>query len=258
MTTPPLIVVSARMASSRFPGKALVPLAGRPLLQVLLERMQATSLPVVLATSTNAENDPLAAAAQQAGVPVFRGPEDDVLRRHVLCARLHGASDVVRVTGDNPLTDTETLLQLAELHRRERADYSYVPGDALLMGILPELISLAALERSWERGQPRHRSELVTLYIKEHPDEFTIRTAALPDGLYRPGYRLTVDEPDDVRLMQTLFERLAAPGRLVTTREAIQLLDREPALADINAAARHKSHNLRSVALDAAIAQPKA
>jgi len=161
----------------------------------------------------------------------------------------------VRVTGDNPLTDTETLLQLAELHRREKADYSYVPGDALLMGILPELISLRALERSWERGEPRHRSELVTLYIKEHSDEFEIRTASLPDGLYRPGYRLTVDEADDVRLMQSLFERLAAPGRVVSTREAIELLDREPALAAINQAARHKSHNVRSVALDAAIAQ---
>ena len=255
MKDAPLIVVSARMASSRFPGKALVPLAGRPLLLVLLERMRATGLPVVLATSTNAENEPLAAVALQAGVPVFRGPEDDVLLRHVECARRHGASDVVRVTGDNPLTDTETLLQLAELHRREKADYSYVPGDALLMGILPELISLRALERSWERGEPRHRSELVTLYIKEHSDEFEIRTASLPDGLYRPGYRLTVDEADDVRLMQSVFERLAVPGRVVSTREAIELLDREPALAAINQAARHKSHNVRSVALDAAIAQ---
>lgn len=253
--SPPLIVVSARMASSRYPGKALVPLAGRPLLLVLLERMRSTGLPVVLATSTHPENDPLAALAQQAGVPVFRGHEDDVLLRHVECARRHGAADVVRVTGDNPLTDTETLLRLVELHQSEQADYTYVPGDALLMGILPEAISRAALERSWERGEPRHRSELVTLYIKEHPGEFKIRTAELPQGLYRPGYRLTVDEADDVKLMQALFERLSPKGELVTTREAIALLDREPALAAINAELRHKAHNVRSVALDAAIAQ---
>jgi len=250
----PLIIVSARMASSRYPGKALVPLAGRPLLLVLLERMCSTGLPVVLATSTSPDNDPLAALAQQAGVPVFRGDEDDVLRRHVECARRHGALDVVRVTGDNPLTDIETLQRVVELHQREQADYSYVPGDALLMGILPEAISRAALERSWQRGEARHRSELVTLYIKEHPAEFKIRTLELPQGLYRPGYRLTVDEAEDVRLMQALFERLAAPGKLVTTREALQLLDREPALAAINAELRHKPHNVRSVALDAAIA----
>ncbi len=93
----------------------------------------------------------------------------------------------------------------------------------------------------------------MTLYIKEHPQEFAIAAAELPPGLYRPEYRLTVDEPEDVRLMQEIFARLAAPGRRVTTREAIALLDREPALARINAHLRHKAANLRSVALDAGI-----
>ncbi|HEY8150966.1 MAG TPA: glycosyltransferase family protein [Vicinamibacteria bacterium] len=255
MTAPLWIVVSARMASSRCPGKALAPLAGRPLLEVLLDRMAAVRGVdgVVLATSVKGENDPLAELAGRAGFRVFRGDEDDVLRRHVDCARAVGAEHVVRVTGDNPLTDVETIESLVARHRREAADYTYVPGDALLMGILAEVISRAALERSWERGDARHRSELMTLYIKEHPQQFAIAAAELPPGLYRPEYRLTVDEPEDVRLMQEIFARLAAPGRRVTTREAIALLDREPALARINAHLRHKAANLRSVALDAGI-----
>jgi spore coat polysaccharide biosynthesis protein SpsF len=155
----------------------------------------------------------------------------------------------VRVTGDNPLTDLETLERLVLLHRDD-ADYSYVPGDALLMGILSEVVSTRALERSWARGDSRHRSELMTLYIKEHPDEFAIRTLELAPELYRPEYRLTVDEPEDVTLMQAIFERL---GLQPSTRDAIALLDREPALAGINAHLRHKAGNLRSVSLDAAI-----
>lgn len=250
----PLIVVSARMASSRHPGKALAPLLGRPLLLVLLERMRASGLRVALATSVSPENDALVAVAERAGVPAFRGDEQDVLRRHVDCARHFAAEHVVRVTGDNPLTDVETLLLLVELHLREAADYTYVPGDALLMGILSEVVSRAALERSWESGEPRHRSELVTLFIKEHPEQFRIRTAALPAGLYRPSYRLTVDESADVRFMQALFERLAARGLAATTRDAIALLDQEPELLAINAQLRHKSHNVRSVALDARVA----
>jgi spore coat polysaccharide biosynthesis protein SpsF len=246
-------VVTARMASSRYPAKALVPLAGRPLLEVLLERIRtANGLDDhVLATSTRPENDPLVEIARAHGWAVFRGDEDDVLRRHVDCAHELSADHVARITGDNPLTDIETLERLAALHREAQADYTYVPGDALLMGILPELVSTAALERSWERGAARHRSELVTLYIKEHPEEFRIQTAALPEGLYRPLLRLTVDEAEDVALMQALFERLAAPGRIVTTREALALLEREPELARINAHLRHKAANLRSVELDA-------
>jgi spore coat polysaccharide biosynthesis protein SpsF len=248
------VVVSARMASSRYPGKALAPLAGRPLLEVLLERMRGSGLPVFLATSALAENAPLVALAERLGVPAFRGDEHDVLRRHVECARAFGLDHVVRVTGDNPLTDLETLELLVREHLAAGADYTYVPGDALLMGILPEVVASAALARSWERGEARHRSELVTLYIKEHPQEFMIRTVALPEGLYRPDYRLTVDEADDVALMQAVFERLSAPGRVVSTREAVALLDGEPALARRNAHLRHKAHNVRSVALDAAIA----
>jgi len=250
-------IVSARMASRRYPGKALVPLAGRPLLEVLLERI--ASVPdldsMALATSARPENLPLVQLARRMGIPAFQGDENDVLRRYVDCAHNLRAAQVVRITGDNPLTDLETLERLVALHRESGADYTYVPGDALLMGILCEVISTAALERSWERGEPRHRSELVTLYIKEHPGEFKIQTAELPEGLYRPEYRLTVDEPEDVAFMQALFERLAIRGKkIVSTREAIELLDRSPELARLNAHVRHKDANLRSVALDAGIA----
>ena len=249
------IVVSARMASARYPGKALVPLAGQPLLQVLLERMRAARgvEGVALATSRGADHDPLAELAGRLGVFAFRGDEDDVLRRHVECAQALGAQHVVRVTADNPLTDLETLEDLVRLHQARGADYTYVPGEALLMGILPEVIATSALERSWQRGDARHRSELVTLYIKEHPQEFVIATGELPAGRLRPQYRLTVDEPEDVALMQALFARLAAPGKLVSTAEAIALLDRQPELAALNAHLRHKPHNLRSVALDQGI-----
>jgi len=245
-------IVAARMGSKRYPGKAMVPLAGRPLIEVLLERIASVPVldSVVLATSFAAENDPLVQVARRRGIPAFQGEEEDVLKRHVDCALHMRADHVVRVTGDNPLTDLETIERLVGLHLESGADYTYVPGDALLMGILAEVISRGALEQSWQRGEPQHRSELVTLYIKEHPEEFQIKTAELPEGLYRPAFRLTVDEKEDVMLMQALFERLAVPGKIVATREAIALLEREPELARINAHLRHKTANLRSVALD--------
>lgn len=248
-------IISARMASARYPGKAMVPLAGTPLLEVLLKRI--ASVPdldsLALATSVKPENMVLVEMARRMGIPAFQGDDEDVLKRYIDCARNMRAAHVVRVTGDNPLTDLETLERLVALHLESGSDYTYVPGDALLMGILPEVIATSALERSWERGEGRHRSDLVTLYIKEHPKQFKIRTAELPEGLYRPEFRLTVDEKEDVELMQKIFERLAAPGKHVSTREAIALLDREPELARINAHLRHRAPNLRSVALDKGI-----
>ncbi len=248
-------LVTARMASARCPGKALQELLpGKPLLAVLLERMRTSKAvdEVALATSVNPENDTIADLGRSLGIRVFRGDEDDVLKRHVDAAREFAANHVVRVTGDNPLTDVGTLDALVKAHHEHHADYTYVPGEALLMGILAEVISRDALERSWNQGEAKHRSELVTLYIKEHPTEFKIAMRDLDPDLLRPTYRLTVDHPEDIRLQCLIFKTLDH-GPLVQTREAIALLDTRPDLVAINAHLTHKGVNHRSVELDALV-----
>jgi spore coat polysaccharide biosynthesis protein SpsF len=245
-------LVTARMASARCPGKALMEvLPGEPLLAVLIARMRTSRTvdEVALATSVNPENDAIADLGRILGVRVFRGEEDDVLKRHIGAARAFEADTLVRVTGDNPLTDVGTMDALVELHHERQADYAYVPGEALLMGILAEVISSSALETSWTRGEPKHRSELVTLYIKEHPADFRIAMLDLDEALLRPAYRLTVDHPEDIRLQREIF-RILDRGALVETRDAIALLDTRPDLVAINAHLTHKGVNHRSVELD--------
>jgi spore coat polysaccharide biosynthesis protein SpsF len=227
-------------------------LAGKPLLEHLFERLLSVGEldAVVLATSTANENKVLVELAEQTNVGVFAGDEDDVLGRHVEVARRWSADHLVRVTGDNPLTDLTLVRSLTTHHLREEADYTYVPGDALFMGILPEVISREALEVSHREGEDRHRSELVTLFIKENPSRFRIAQEEIPSELYRPTYRLTVDEPEDLELMKRIFERLYQPEKILDTAEAIRLLDDEPELVAVNAHVRHKPHNVRSVDLD--------
>ena len=120
------------------------------------------------------------------------------------------------------------------------------------------MISRDALERSWSQGEPKHRSELVTLYVKEHPTEFRIAMLDLDPALLRPAYRLTVDHPEDIRLQREIFKTLNH-GPLVETRDSIALLDTRPDLVAINAHLTHKGVNHRSVELDAMVkaAQPK-
>lgn len=247
-----VIAISARMRSLRCPGKAIAPLAGKPLLTHLLERLASLggTAPLVVATSTSPENDVLVDIAEECGVQAFRGDEDDVLGRYLELARHFDAEHVVRVTGDNPLTDLPLIEQLTAAHLAADADYTYVPGDALLMGILSEVVSRRALETSHRDGDDRHRSELVTLYIKEHFERFTILQETLSPELYRPQYRLTVDEPDDLVLVQRIFDRLYRSDRILSTEEAIRLLDAEPALLELNAHVQSSAANIRSVDLD--------
>jgi spore coat polysaccharide biosynthesis protein SpsF len=241
------------MQSTRCPGKAVAELAGRPVLWHLLTRLASLggAESVVLATSVRPENDALVRIAEDLGVAAYRGDEEDVLGRYLEVARRNRLESVVRVTGYNPLTDLPLIERLVRRHVERGADYTYVPGDALLMGILSEVISRRALETSHREGEDRHRSELVTLFIKENPDRFRIVHETLDGALYRPHYRLTVDEPADLVLMQRIFDRLYRPGVVLQTSEAIRLLDEEPALSETNAQVRDSAANLRSVALDA-------
>jgi spore coat polysaccharide biosynthesis protein SpsF len=229
-------------------------LPGEPLLAVLIARMRTSRTvdEVALATSVNPENDSIADLGRSLGVRVFRGDEEDVLKRHIGAARAFEADALVRVTGDNPLTDVGTMDALVALHRERQADYTYVPGEALLMGILAEVITSSALETSWTSGEPKHRSELVTLYIKEHPADFRIAMLDLDQALLRPAYRLTVDHPEDIRLQREIFRTLNR-GALVETGDAIALLDTRPDLVAINAHLTHKGVNHRSVELDALV-----
>jgi spore coat polysaccharide biosynthesis protein SpsF (cytidylyltransferase family) len=153
-----------------------------------------------------------------------------------------------RVTGDNPLTDL--LIKPLPSPPRSGRGLHVRPRRCVVDGILSEVISRRALEASHREGEDKHRSELVTLFIKENPERFRIERADLPQELYRPEYRLTVDEPEDVSLMERLFDKLYRPGRILQTIEAIRLLDSEPDLASINARIQASKVNVRSVALD--------
>ena len=115
MTT--LIIVQARMTSTRLPGKVLLPLAGEPMLTRLIERLRRVQRAdgIVVATTTNATDDPIAALCAQQGVPCHRGSEHDVLSRYADAARLHGADVVVRITSDCPLIDPALIDRLAAL-----------------------------------------------------------------------------------------------------------------------------------------------
>ncbi|HEY7696788.1 MAG TPA: hypothetical protein VIE88_00155, partial [Vicinamibacteria bacterium] len=125
----------------------MAPLAGKPLLEHLLERVSSLGGPsrVVLATSVDPANDVLVDLAERLGIAAFRGDEEDVLGRYLEVARKWNAEHVVRVTGDNPLTDLPLIESLSRRQLEADADYTYVPGDALLMGILSEVISRRAL-----------------------------------------------------------------------------------------------------------------
>jgi glutamate-1-semialdehyde aminotransferase/spore coat polysaccharide biosynthesis protein SpsF (cytidylyltransferase family) len=226
------VVIQARMSSSRFPGKMLAPLAGLPLAVYVCTRAARAKHAdvVVLATSEERSDDPLADAVAAAGFRVFRGSLNDVLTRFAGAARAVNADVAVRVTGDCPLVDPAIMDAMLSRFATDGLDYlSNIVPPTFPDGLDLEIMRMSALERAVQAASPGHQREHVTPYLRENPRLFRLANHA-HDGADLSRYSLTVDRPSDLTLVADV---IAATGRTFPQLDdVIGVLDKNPTLKE--------------------------
>jgi spore coat polysaccharide biosynthesis protein SpsF len=206
------IIVQARMTSTRLPGKVLMPVAGRPMLAQQLRRLRECrrAQEIVVATTTNSTDDPVADVAWRQGVCLFRGSESDVLGRYLGAARKVRADVVVRVTADCPLIDAGVTDRVIGelLARADACDYaSNVRERSWPRGLDTEAFFMDTLERMERLGKSPLAREHVTVVLRaERPDLFLCHSVV--DERDNSDLRWTVDTADDLRLIRTIYEEL--------------------------------------------------
>ena len=214
MTAQPTVILQARFASTRLPGKALIDIAGRTLLGHCLWRL-SLEMPVIVATTTQGEDDAIADEARRYGAEVFRGDEHDVLGRFVGAATAFGLVDVVRATADNPVVDVDGPRRVSDLRRRVQVDHVVECG--LPIGAAVEAVTAEALARAHGLTGDAYDREHVTPFIRRSP-QFTALRAVAPGHLRRPSLRLTVDTPEDLERMRAVlakFRHVTRPSPLM-------------------------------------------
>jgi len=239
-----VIILQARMTSTRLPGKVLMDLAGRPMLAQQLRRLvlcrQADE--IVVATTTNATDDPVVAVARAENVRWFRGSESDVLGRYIGAAREAKADVVVRVTADCPLIDPEESSRVIEelTAHREQCDYaSNVVQRTFPQGLDTEVMYADTLERLGRLAQSAPAREHVTYFIlNERPELFGIHSVT--DVENNADLRWTVDVPQDLEMVHRLYEELGLGERAVGYRELLAYVRAHPAVAAVNAGVQQK------------------
>jgi spore coat polysaccharide biosynthesis protein SpsF len=203
-------ILQARMSSTRLPGKVMKPLAGRPMIERQLERLGRceTLERLVVATSDEPSDDPLAAHVTALGVEVFRGPLDDVLGRFVRCVtafRLQG--EIVRLTADCPLADPEVIDEGVRLRARLGADYvSNGRRPTYPHGLDMEVFTREALLTAGREATATYDREHVTPFIYNRPERFSV--GHLIQERDESHLRWTVDTPDDYAFVARVYEAL--------------------------------------------------
>lgn len=227
------VIVQARMGSTRLPRKILREFhQGKALIEVLINNLKKVeNVPIVVATSVNANNDELASFLQQRGIPVFRGEENDVLSRFIGAAEANGIDGIVRVCSDNPFLDWHGVATLIEKAQHSNADYigfhiNNTPSIKTHFGFWAEYVTLAALKRVFATTDDTQAHEHVTIHIYTHPEEYHCEWIECPDFLQgRNDIRLTVDNAEDFENAQRVYAALHALNPDFDLRDVVNYID---------------------------------
>lgn len=218
-------ILVARMGSTRFPGKSMAEILGKPLIERIVERIsKARSVGrIVLATTTAPADDPLASLAQRLGILCHRGPAEDVLGRIHQAWRRFGGESLMELLGDNPLVHASLIDAVVELYRSGSFDYAAnatkeypnVPAGMPLfpVGVRVQVYSASALERLAAVASDPQDREHPARYLIHRPAQFAI--GYLPAAgawacLHHPEWTFAVNYPRNLALVRKLFELCSA------------------------------------------------
>jgi len=225
------MIIQARMASTRLPGKVMLPLNNVPMLQFQIERLKKSKYvdKFIIATSKKIENRQIRGIARKIGIEHYLGNEEDVLDRYYQTAKKFKLDTIVRITGDCPLHDPAIVDQLIQKYYEENADYANnVDPPTFPDGLCAEVFSFDALKKAWREANLPHHHEHVTPFIRESP---SFKKAFLHSPEDLSSFRLTVDTPQDYELIKKLVKLLPED---FTLKDVINVLKKKPELLKIN------------------------
>ncbi len=209
-------------------------IGGQSVLARVVNRVRRARLggEVIIATTAKSADDVIVEECRRIAVDTFRGAEDDVLDRYYQCALSAGASAVVRITSDCPLIDPDVVDKTIRSFLNRRSDYaSNTLQRRYPRGLDTEIMTMGALTAAWRDAREPYQRAHVTPFIYEHPGRFSL--LAVEGFRDYSQYRWTLDTPEDLALIRTLYERMKNRDDF-SWLDLVKLVDREPALAEIN------------------------
>jgi spore coat polysaccharide biosynthesis protein SpsF len=200
------VFLQVRLDSNRLPAKALLEMAGVPLIGHAMKALQGIDADAHALVTERDSADALRPLAEEYGFDLFVGDPDDVLERYAAAAAHYGVDTVVRATGDNPLVSAAMARRILATHREVVADVSGF--DELPLGTGVEVVSASSLGAAAAEAADPYEREHVTPFMYRRPVRFRIhRTPAPPEYRYRRG-RVTVDTPEDFHFVREIVEDL--------------------------------------------------
>lgn len=232
--------IEVRMSSTRLPGKVLMPLAGKPVLVRIIERLNKSKYidEIIVATTTNPRDDAIEKVCLEGGYKFFRGSEDDVLSRILRAAELGGAEIMVQGMADSPMVDWRMVDYLLE--KLVEGGYDYASNEleeGFPIGFDARVFPYAVLKQTEELATDLEHHEHASLYIYQYPEKFKLFSWKGEGKMNWPGLRLTLDTPEDYELIGKVYDAL---GPDFSAEAVVSYLKNKPELYNINSEIKQK------------------
>ncbi|MBN2374034.1 glycosyltransferase family protein [bacterium] len=242
-------IIQARMGSTRLPGKILKPLANKPALWHVVDRLKHADRidDIVVATTDEAQDDVVERFCLENSIACFRGSQEDVLDRYYRAAKQYSADPVLRITSDCPVIDPVIVDEVIAGYINGKYDV-YGLGGEFPDGLDCEIFSFKTLEDAWKHARLPSEREHVGPYMKKHPEKFRLGHYEKFKGLSH--HRWTLDEDADFKFLSEVFARLYKPDSLFLTQDILNLLQKDPTLMDINSQITRNEGYLNSLKKD--------
>lgn len=238
------IIIQARMTSTRLPGKIMLDLCGKPVLEIMIDRLHRFKQNLVVATTDDGSQTPIVELCKRLNIPCYEGDTDDVLSRYYHAASTFGATNesiIVRCTSDCPLIDPEIVQETIDFFIHHDAQYVCACQESgFPRGIDTEVFTFKHLKEAYEQALSEHHKEHVTPYIKAN-----VRCASYSNKKDHSKYRLTLDEVDDYKAISELYKTLECRTDF-TYDELIQTLENNPHIYEMNRYVEQKKHHYQN------------
>jgi len=204
-----ILCIVARTNSSRLPNKALLKVINDiNLIELLILRLKTefNKQQIVLATTNSVKDNKLTEIAQKYGIKYYRGSKNNVLDRLInACSSIKGCENIVRITGDNPLTDPVVLKRMIESHEVSNSDYTFTKS--IPVGTRAEVLSIKFLKFLSENIINKNNTEYMTFYFQKKNGQKN-NEFVLPFETIKSGDNLTVDTKQDLEFIRDIFAEI--------------------------------------------------
>ncbi|OHD82937.1 MAG: hypothetical protein A2355_12870, partial [Spirochaetes bacterium RIFOXYB1_FULL_32_8] len=218
------LFLQVRLNSNRMPGKALLNLSGKLLINHVIDRLSVVPADHRVILTSNESYDVLKPIADEAGWDIFAGNSQNVLKRFVDAAVFYEVDTVIRATGDNPLSSSEIAIQTIELFNKTNADLAYLAPVPYGSGV--EVVKTSALVKALLKSDIPYDLEHVTPFIYRNTNEFKIVTEKYHnDEAGRGEIRLTVDTRDDFERVNFFIKKINQRKLNLTMHSVVNVWD---------------------------------